>query len=175
MSKSRGFIAVWLLALLAALCAVPNLNAHDTGFGHSRRTIFITAQPGGYQIEYRLTLTAEEALLELVQTSKPGDQAAQDGYFRAQGNRLAQGLICREGDNPRPVRLQSYELGVSLTQTYRFTVAAEAAEILLTDVNFPHKPGHVRVLVGRGVAVELAEPTDLNHAERVSLRIRRKQ
>jgi hypothetical protein len=164
------------LIVLASLAA-PAL-AHDGGFGHSRRTLYVAAGSDGLILEYRLVLNRDEALLELTRMDRDGDgtvsAAERDRYFRERGQALAKNLEARTAEGRMvPLRFVRCELNHSLTQTYHFALATSANEIVLDDRNFPHKPGLVQVRHGPGLTVELARKVDLTHAERVPLRIRR--
>jgi hypothetical protein len=166
------------LAALLCLVSIGPANAHDGGFGHSRRTIFVTAEPKQFIIEYRISMNRDEALLELAQVDRNHDGKIADDekndYFTARGKALGEHLQLRTPDNTRvPLRFVGYELKHPLCQVYRFAVETTATELLLDDQNFPYKPGHIRIVAGIGVKVELAKPTDLNHAERVYLKITR--
>jgi hypothetical protein len=152
--------------------------AHDGGFGHSRRAIFIAAEPKLLIIEYRITMNRDEALLELAQIDRnhDGKIAAEEknDYFTTRGRALADKLHLRTADNKRvPLRFLSYDLKHPLCQVYRFTAETDATETLLDDQNFPYKPGQIRIVASDGVKVELETPADLNHAERVNLKIHR--
>jgi hypothetical protein len=50
-------------------------------------------------------------------------------------------------------------------------IETTASEIRFVDRNFPHKPGVARIISGSGAKADLAAPTDLNHAEQVSLKV----
>jgi len=170
-----GRIGLLLLAL-QALLAVP-VHAHDGGFGHSRRTLFLALRDGNLVLEYRLLLNRDEALLEMtrIDRNRDGRVSAEerDRYFQDRGRQLALGLRCQTpAGEAVPLTFVRYELGQALTQTYTFTLPA-GPEVLLDDRNFPHKPGVIQIRNGDGVGVELARPVDLTHAERVQLRVRR--
>lgn len=170
------------LHLLLALMLMPAwtgpAGAHDGGFGHSRRTIFVSAEARQLIIEYRITPNPDEALIEMTQIDRDRDggisQEEKDRYFQARAKQLAEKLQARTGDNATiPLTFVSYELKHPLVQVFRFTAATEAGEVLLDDQNFPHKPGLIRIHAGVGVTVEQVKPVDLNHAERLSLKISR--
>jgi hypothetical protein len=165
--------------LLATVGVVgPPVFAHDGGFGHSRRTIFLAASPDRVVLEYRIMQNRDDALLEMTLMDRDRDgqvsQDEKDRYFQDRARQLAENLHCRTPDG-EAITLQfiRYELQHSLVQVFHFTLATSAKEVLLDDRNFPHKPGLVQVLPGNGVTVELAKPVDLSHAERVHLRIKR--
>ena len=146
--------------------------AHDGGFGHSRRTLFVSSIPGGWSLEYRIVLNPDEALVEMTRMDHDGDgevsEDERDCYLESRKRQVAKHLQVLD-DNGKPVNIQ-FEgciLGQALTQTYRFTVATTATVVTLDDSNFPHKPGLVQVRTGPGVTAELAKPADLTHAERV--------
>jgi hypothetical protein len=167
-----------LLATIAWLAAYGASVAHDGGFGHSRRAIFVAAEPGQLIIEYRIAMNRDEALIELARIDRDHDGKVSteesNDYFTARAKALAEQLHLRTADDERiPLRLVSYELKHPLCQVYRFSAATSATELLLDDQNFPHKPGQIRIVAGAGVKVELAKPADLNHAERVNLKISR--
>ena len=161
-------------ALLIALSA----PAHDGGFGHSRRAIFLSAEDKGLKLEYRIVQNRDEALVELalMDGDRDGQVSAEekDRYFNARGRQLAASLHARTPDGEAiAVKFIGYELHHSLVQSYRFSLETSAHEILLDDRAFPHKPGRVQVRHGAGLKIEQAKPANLAHAERVSLRITR--
>jgi hypothetical protein len=158
---------------MAALAA-----AHDGGFGHSRRTIHVTAAANELRLEYRVLQNRDEALVELVRMDADGDGKVSDEekerYFTARGKQLAGGLVVRTSTGETvPVKFVRCELSHSLGQTYHFLLPTAAHEVLLDDRVFPHKPGLVQVRHGPGLKVEQARPANLSHAERVQLRITR--
>ena len=97
-----------------------------------------------------------------------------DRYFADRARRLAEAweVTTAEGERLRPV-FARVELGHSLTQSYRFTIATSAQEILFVDSNFSHKPGQIAIVSGSGLQAKPRTPTDLSHAERVSVAITR--
>jgi hypothetical protein len=169
-----GFI-IWLLGMLAL---AQYANAHDTGFAHSRRTMFVTADAHEVQLEYRVTANADEALIELALADADANGkislAERDRYFTKLGEQLGSKLHCESPTGERlPLTLAGFHLDQALTQTFTFRIASSAAELTLTDKNFAHKPGQVRIVAGSGVSVELLENVDLMHTERVPLKIKR--
>src|SRR5947208_2566256 len=70
----RGLPMVALL-LLSSLAL-----GHDGGFGHSRRTIFVTAGKGGLVLEYRIQHNRDDALVEvtLMDTDHDGNVSADE-------------------------------------------------------------------------------------------------
>jgi hypothetical protein len=164
-----------LPCLLVLACAALAL-AHDGGFGHSRRAIFVAEEGQGLVLEYRIIQNREDALVELtrIDANRDGriDAEEKERYFSARGQQLAAGLEVRTtGGEPVPLRLERWSLDHSLVQVYRYTVKTPARELLLEDRNFPHKPGLVQIHSGKGLTVQLSRPVDLNHAERVPLKI----
>jgi hypothetical protein len=152
--------------------------AHDVGFGHSRRILYLAARPGELALEYRILQNRDDALLEMTLMDVDNDGRIsvdeKERYFRQRARVLADKLLCRTpGGEVLPLKFVRYELGHSLTQAFHFTIATAATEVLLDDQNFPHKPGLVQVRHGAGLRIELARPVDLTHAERVNLRIQR--
>lgn len=173
MSLLRVLIAVLLLIAVARTAI-----AHDTGFGHSKRTLLVAATPEAFLLEYRLTAGADEVLIEmtLMDTDADGQISPEeaDRHFTALAQKLAANLKCRTpAGKPLVVEPLSHGLGASLTQTFRFRVSSTSREIFLTDLNFPHKPGQIRIIRTPGVQVDLTESIDLTHAERLPLSIRR--
>jgi hypothetical protein len=172
--KSRD--RAWaVLVLLVLAVAGP---AHDGGFGHSRRTIYVAPGPGGLTLEYRILHNRDDALLEMTRMDADGDGKVsaeeKERYFGERGRQLAEKFLCRTaGGEALQLRFVRYELGQALTQVYHFALATSEKEVLLDDRNFPHKPGLVQVRHAPGLAVELARPVDLTHAERVNLRVKR--
>ena len=165
-----------LLFLFAAAAIAP---AHDGGFGHSRRTLYLTIEGDALVLEYRIQHNREDALAEMTLMDADGDGAIsaeeKDRYLKAHAAQLAENLhVKTAGGEAITLKLASVRLDQGLTQTYRYTLPTTAAEVLLEDRNFGHKPGLVLVRNGEGLTVELARQTDLTHADRVSLRVRRK-
>jgi hypothetical protein len=174
-------IKTWIgtLACVAgavAMFAHGNADAHDGGFGHSRRTIFFDAAADEFVLEYRVTRNSDEALLEMTLIDADGDGkislAEQQKYFQTLGTELAEQFEVQTvaGMSVRP-RLVELHLQPNLVQSFRYAIATTAAEIRFVDRNFPHKPGVAKIVTGRGAKAELAEATDLNHAERVTLKV----
>jgi hypothetical protein len=109
-------------------------------------------------------------------TNRDGEVSAEEKekYFTTRGRALGELLQVKTTDGEAVLlRFAGYSLDHALTQTYRFTLATKAREVILEDRVFPHKPGMVQVRHGTGLKVEQARPANLAHAERVSLRIRR--
>lgn len=173
--KRRG--SSFLLAFLCVASACLNAHAHDTGFGHTRRTIYIALDGETVVVEYRMTLAPEEALVEMTLMDKDRDgrvsAAERQAFFQERGGQLAAGLHCRVHEQRTPLKFQDFRLDQALTQTYRCHLSAPAGPIMLEDRNFAYKPGLVRVQGGPGITVELAQPTDLSHADRVQLKVTR--
>jgi hypothetical protein len=165
-----------LIGVLLALATT--VSAHDGGFGHSRRTLFVQATPDGWAVEYRIAANRDEALVELIHmdTNADGQVSAdeRDRWFLARAQQIAQQMqVHTEAGAAVPLKFVRCELGSSLTQTYHFLLTSDAPALLIDDRNFSHKPGLVQVRTGPGVATELAKPVDLTHAERVSVRIKK--
>jgi hypothetical protein len=166
--------------VLALLAGAATAAAHDGGFGHSRRTLYVSAAPTGWLVEYRIAVERDEALVEMTRMDTDGDGQVSakeaDRYFAVRGRQIADRLQVRDGAG-RPVTLVivDYELGPALTQVYRFTAETTAFEVVLDDRNFPHKPGLVQIRTGPGVTAALAKPADLTHAERVSVRVKKER
>lgn len=164
---------------LGLLFAAGMASAHDGGFGHSRRAILVSATAGQVIIEYRVTQSPDEALIEMTRIDSNRDgkvsQEEKDAYFTGQGKRLAENLLLKTAEGaPVPLTFAVYELRHPLVQVFRFTAKTEADALLLEDRNYTHKPGAIRIHACDAVTVELARPVDLNHAERLSLKITRK-
>lgn len=166
------------IVLIGIVSLAQPAGAHDTGFAHSRRTMFITADAYEVQLEYRVTANPDEALIELAlaDADASGDISVRerDRYFTKIGEELASKFYCESTSGERsPLTLVGFQLDQALTQTFTFRIASSAAELKVTDKNFAHKPGQVRVIAGSGVKVELLEGVDLMHTERVPLKITR--
>jgi hypothetical protein len=171
-------IPVPFRALLVFAVCLGGVSAHDGGFGHSRRTIFADAAADGFILEYRIIQNRDEALTELtiMDTDRDGKISAEEkeNYFSTRGRQIAKLLDVRTmKGQPVALKFVDHELHQALVQSYRFKIESSANEILLDDRVFPHKPGLVQVRHGSGVKLEQARPTNLAHAERVSLRITR--
>lgn len=167
------------LGMLLVLLVGSHTLAHDTGFGHSRRTIFFSAAEGELNLEYRITQNADEALIEMTHLDADGDgritAAERDRHFAEIGGKLAKRLQYRTVEGkPLQASFVRCNLGNSLTQSFHFTITTNAPEIILDDGNFPHKPGQVRI-VGHGISIEPVTPVDLSHADWLSLKIVRRR
>ena len=172
----RGTDRLWII--LALLTGAATAAAHDGGFGHSRRTLYVAAAPAGWSVEYRITVDRDEALIEMTRMDTNGDGQVsaeeRDCYFTARGRQVAGRLQAWDADGA-PVTLEfvRYELGPALTQVYHFAAVTKVSEVVLDDRNFPHKPGLVQIRTGPGVTAELAKAANLTHAERISVRIKK--
>jgi len=171
MNKSGLVTVLWLLA--AALA-----SAHDGGFGHSRRTLYLTATPQGFVLEYRLQHNRDDALVEMVRMDADRDgrlsEEEKQRFLKERATQLAANLLAKTPEGTAvALTFEQGRFDQALTQTYRWQLTTTAVELLLDDRNFGHKPGLVLVRHGESVTVTLAQATDLTHAERVSLRVRR--
>ncbi len=173
----RAFRFLVCLAVLSLLTE-PLAEAHDTGFGHSRRTLRVSSTATELTLEYRMALSADEALIEATQIDADGDgritSAEQDAHFMGVAGRLMAGFDLRTADGralqPTLVR---YGLQNSLTQTFCFRIETDSDVIFLEDRNFAHKPGQVRILTGQGVNVATNAEPDLSHVDRLSFKVMR--
>jgi hypothetical protein len=171
-----SFHLLFVLFLVPASLA----QAHDTGFGHSRRTLLVTSEASGLTLEYRITPSADEALIEATQIDADGDgkitSAERDSHFAEVTRTLIAGMLLKSdaGENLE-AQFVRYSLGNSLAQTFCFRIATNSDVILLEDRNFAHKPGQVRVLTGRGIKTAEAADTDLSHVDRLSIKIVREK
>src|SRR5436190_20769062 len=93
MSKSRLF-AVLFLALAAS-----SAPAHDGGFGHSRRTLYLTTEDDALILEYRIQHNREDALVEMTLMDTDGDGKVsaeeKDRFLKDRAKRLAENLVAR--------------------------------------------------------------------------------
>jgi hypothetical protein len=168
------------LAVILSLLSVSFAQAHDTGFGHSRRTLLVTTSAGELTLEYRIMPSAEEALIEATQVDADGDgkitPAERDAHFAEVARRLVAGLHLQTGAGEKlEAQFVRYSLQNSLAQTFRFRIATDSDVILLEDRNFAHKPGQVRILTGQGVQAAEAADADLSHVDRLSIKIQREK
>jgi hypothetical protein len=167
-----------LVALALTLLAVAPARAHDTGFGHSRRTLLFSAKPEEFLLEYRIVLSADEALVEMTRMDRNGDGRVSDEeknlYFAARARELVRGweLTTADGERLQPTFVR-IELGHSLTQSYRFTVSTLDRTMFFVDTNFSHKPGQVSILSGPGLKAEPQKAVNLAHAEWISVMVTR--
>src|SRR5262249_39697763 len=100
--------------------------------------------------------------------------AERDKHFQQLASQLAERLELRTPAGQRlRAQFDSYTLGNSLTQTFRFTIATTAEPIQLDDGDFPHQPGQIRIATASSVNAESAQPLDLSHADWLSLKISR--
>lgn len=165
-SPSRLLVAgASIVTLVVAIATTQTALSHDGGFGHSQRTIAASADPRGWTIEYRLTLGADEAVVERAQHPEPG-------FFIRRGEQLAETLRVTIPEKAK-LTFVGHALGPSLTQTYRYRLETPAERLVLQDDCFPHKPGVVRCVGGEGVSVKLAEGIDWAHAERATVEFAR--
>lgn len=171
-----------VIAFATMLCCLANttkLFAHDGGFGHSRRLIYVSATADSFLIEYRLKQGLEEALVELVHVDADRDgkisQAEREKFFTARGKALLANLAFRDASSGMALAAEfaGFELQHSLVQVYRIRVASAAESVLLVDRNFPHKPGQVAIEVDAGLKAELPEEIDLSHADQVRVTLAR--
>lgn len=164
-------LGFWILGISQVL-------GHDTGFGHSRRTLVFLVKPEEFVLDYRIALSADEALVEMTRMDRDGDGrvSAEEKarYFAERAQEIARGweVTTAEGKLLRPVFVK-VDLGHSLTQNYRFTVSTLDGTIHFVDTNFSHKPGQVAFLSGPGVQAAPETPADLSHAERISVVVTR--
>lgn len=168
-------LAFSVLLLLVVAWRSP---AHDGGFGHSRRTLFLTATPQGFVLEYRLQHNRDDAVVEMVRMDADRDgritEEEKQHFLKERAGQLAAHLLAKTpAGTAVALTFDQGRFDQALTQTYRWQLTTTAVELLLDDRNFGHKPGLVLVRHGESVTVTLAQATDLTHAERVSLRVRR--
>src|SRR5262249_6426047 len=147
---------------------------------HSRRTLYVTTEGDLLVLEYRIQHNRDDALVEMTLMDADGDGTVstdeRDRYLKERAKQLADNLpVKTAAGDAVALQFVKARLDQGLTQTYRFTLDTKAAEVLLEDRNFGHKPGVIQVTNGDGVTVTLTKPTDLTHADRVSLRIRREE
>jgi hypothetical protein len=165
--------------LFLCLTNATTLFAHDGGFGHSRRLIYVSATPDSFLIEYRLKQGLEEALVELVHVDADRDgkisQAERDQFFTARGKALLANLAFRDASSGKAIAAEfaGFKLQHSLVQVYRLRLASDAQSVLLVDGNFPHKPGQVAIEVDAGLKAGLPEEIDLSHADQVRVTLER--
>src|SRR4051794_9710260 len=129
--------SVFIRGLFLLFLAVPAWG-HDGGFGHSRRTIHVTAAGNELRLEYRILPNRDEALVELVRMDADGDGKVSDEekerYFSARGKQLAGALVVRTTTGEIvPVQFVRCELSHSLGQTYHFLLPTAGREVLLDD------------------------------------------
>jgi hypothetical protein len=172
--RLSGVITILLLAVASVA------TGHDGGFGHSRRTLYFTVEGDRLVLEYRIQQNREDALVEMTRMDTDGDgtvsTAERDRFLKDRAKELADNLQVKTAAGEAvALTFERARLDQGLTQTFRFQLATTALEVLLEDRNFSHKPGLVLVRNSAGLTVTLARPTDLTHAERVSLRVRREE
>jgi hypothetical protein len=168
----------YVFTVFALLAAGSLAAAHDGGFGHSRRTIYLAVEGDHLVLEYRLQHNREDALVEMTLMDADGDGTIsaeeRDRFLKERARQLAENLLIKTAAGGAIVpKFDRARLDQGLTQTYRYTLPTTAGEVLLEDRNFGHKPGLVQVRTGDGLTVKLAKEIDLTHAERVNLRIER--
>src|SRR5207244_5119036 len=100
MNRSRvvAGLALWMLAIATA-------QGHDTGFGHSRRTLVFSAKPEEFLLAYRISLSADEALLEMTRMDRDGDGRVspeeKERYFADRAREIARGWEVTTADRER--------------------------------------------------------------------------
>jgi len=168
----------WCVALALWSGPAMDVRAHDTGFGHSSRTIFVRPDADGdVVIEYRLRLNDDEALIQFTHMDSDGDGTVaaveRAAFLQRRGAELIAGLPARRSDGSEgpPLRLDNVRLGHSLVQVYTFRTALPAGGLEITDLNFRDRPGRVEVRHAAGLQVEMSQ-TRLFHAGAVTLQIR---
>jgi hypothetical protein len=165
--------------LVAASSAASSIAAaHDTGFGHSRRTLLVDNEQGALVLEYRIAMNADEALIEATHLDADGDgqitTEERDAHFQQVADRLIAGLrLCRTNGDKLPLELVRYRLDSGLTQTFRFRAKGEGDSFTVDDRNFDYKPGHVRILAGEGFRVTADAGADLSHADHLRFTVQR--
>lgn len=176
--KSVSILRVLLLGVTIAT-GTTSTFAHDGGFGHSRRLIYVAPTADGLVLEYRLKQGLEEAIVELVHVDANRDGkisvAERDQYYKARGQALLDRITFRDARSGQALKaeLAGFELQQSLVQIYRIRIASAAESVLLEDHNFPHKPGQVGIEVAAGLKAELPEEIDLTHADHVQVTLTR--
>jgi len=170
----KKIVLIALFVLAGGTC----LLAHDGGFGHSRRTIWVSSNADSLILEYRITQNADEALLEVIQMDRDGNgqisAEERERHFAGMAKYLGQRLQFQTpAGSALPATFVRYELQNSLTQIYRFSVPTREPIIILEDGMYPHKPGAVRVVTAAGLKAELAQATNLTHVDWLSVKITR--
>ena len=161
-----GVCSELIVGCLLLITAVNSARGHDGGFGHSTRTVLVTASRTGFVIDYRVRLAAEEALVEMTRMDANSDgkvtEQERDSYLGKKAAVLREGLRVKVGIVPATAavsdkaatldcQLERIDVGHSLTQTFRFVVATSSSSITIEDRNFLHQPGQVRVWSVPGV------------------------
>ena len=164
---------LWLVLLLAVAPA----RAHDTGFGHSRRTLFVAPVADGYAVTVRLSLDAAEALLLMTRMDRDHDGAVspaeREAYGATTGAAFAARLLATDtADRPLPVRFVAFAPGETLALIYQFRIDTAERQVFLTDSLFPHRHGWVSVRSAPGVEVKLGATT-ASHAGAVRVQLLR--
>ena len=168
---------LWGLAWVALfITAMPFAFPHDTGLGHSRRTLLWETGPDGFVLEYRIRLPKDEVVLEMVKIDADGNGEIsgreKDSFFRRKGRMLAAKFkISNATGKTLSAALKAYSLGHSFTQTFQYEITTGSNSLSFEDRNFRDKPGLVRILKTDTARVSLARPADLQHAEVIALRI----
>jgi hypothetical protein len=169
-----GLIGLVWFAL--SVSTMPFVSAHDTGLGHSRRTLLWEARPDRFILEYRIRLPKDEVILEMVKIDTDGNGEISDrekeSFFKQKGERLATKFTITD-EKPVAALFKDFLLGHSFTQTYRFEIVTGNGLLTFEDRNFRDKPGSVRILKSKSTRVSLAQPGDLQHAEVIHLKIER--
>ncbi|MDA1141116.1 MAG: hypothetical protein O3B01_21320 [Planctomycetota bacterium] len=176
---SLGFESADLIGLVWIALSVISMSiafAHDTGLGHSRRTLLWEAGPDRFVLEYRIHLPEDEVILEMVKIDADGNGEISDlekeSFFKQKGKTLAT-MFTVTDLKPVSALFSTFSLGHSFTQTYRFEFVSDSHVLTFEDGNFRDKPGSARVLKSKTTKVTFAQPEDLLHAEVLNLRIER--
>ncbi|MDA0323718.1 MAG: hypothetical protein O2923_13545 [Verrucomicrobia bacterium] len=164
-----------ILVVAGLLMTAPSSPAHETEFGHSVRTLYLTSAPGQILIEYRLHLSPEEALAEMARMDldENGSISAEEraAWFLQKGTRLRSGMKAHRDGRSLELQIRTFKLGHSLTQSFTYAIESESRTLTFEDSNLAHRPGVVRVVHGPDLQVTVLENGPLNHAGFIAVEI----
>ena len=172
----RGGAAFLTLAFSLLLPDIA--SSHESGFGHSKRTLFFTSSEDGFLLDYRIHLAPEEAMSEMAWMDEDRDGSVsnqeRDRWFEAKGRKLLSKfvLLGQNGGNGR-LAFVRYRLDHGLTQTFSFRIRTDAESIVFEDANLAHRPGVVRLLGDATVRATVDREASLHHAGAIRVRVTR--
>lgn len=164
-----------LLMLAGSMATAP---AHESGFGHSSRTLFFSRTADGISLEYRIHLPPEEAMAEMAwmdgdRDGRISEQEKQE-WFLQKGRKILAHLAAKtEHAEPLEMEFSSFQLGAGLTQTFRYILHSQAGVAVFEDANFAHRPGIVRTMHGKDLQLALLEEVPSHHAGLIRLKMTR--
>ena len=171
-----GRHATLSLTLAFAFLLPTIASSHESGFGHSKRTLFFATTEDGFLLEYRIHLAPEEAMSEMAWMDADRDgrvsNQEKDHWFGRKGRKLLSklALLTQNGGKANSVFV-GYRLNHGLTQTFSFRIRTGAKSIVFDDTNLSHRPGVVRLLGDATVRATVDKEDSLHHAGVIRVRV----